>query len=172
MGRYHGLTEGTDGDIYTLQGMQVVQFTFKHGRYSIKEKIKLSIIEEFEKWLILSRLRNLLFSDGKLYITDSGLHKLLIVDMRTGHQTALGYMGEGIGQFKNPAGIISDNAGNLLLADQGNNRILVCNSFGNWIKIGAHMEENLEQPCGINLHGDDVMVACRGGVVRYQLNSK
>ena len=155
--------------------MWIIQFSKDKGLYYIKEKIKLTVVEDFSKWYILSKPRNLLYNMGRLYITDSGLHKLYMIDLTTGQQTAAGYLGGGIGQFKRPTGMVADNQGNLLLLDQGNNRILVYTSTGIWVRVVVNADkQNMEQPCGITLLGESVMVTFmgkggRGGVVRYKL---
>ena len=112
---------------------------------------------------------------GRLHISDKGLHKLLLVDLNTGQQTASGYLGEGMGQFKRPSGMVVDKEGNLLVVDQGNNRVLVYTSSGNWVRVVADGPEGMEQPCGVSVCGDSVMVAFmgnkdgRGGVLRYKM---
>ena len=112
---------------------------------------------------------------GRLHISDKGLHKLLLVDLTTGQQTASGYFGEGVGQFKRPAGMVVDKDGNLLVVDQGNNRVLVFTGSGNFVRVAAVGQEGLEQPSGISVCGDSVMVAFmgnkdgRGGLVRYKM---
>ena len=118
--------------------------------------------------------RHLLYNMGKLYISDKGLHKLLLVDLYTGQQTASGYLGEGVGQFKRPLGMVADRDGNMLVVDQGNNRVLVYSSSGNWVRVGIHGQIGLEQPCGIALCRGSLIVIYmgkegRGGVVKYKL---
>ena len=167
--KYHGLTEGMDKDIYTMQGMTIVQFSKDKGMYHIKKIINLTVVEDFDKWYILSKPRHLLYNMGRLYISDSGLHKLFMVNLSSGHQTAWGYLGEGIGQIKRPTGMVADRNGNLLLVDQGNNRIIVYTSSGIWVKVGVN---TAEQPCGIVLCGGSVMVSFMGnmgraGIVKY-----
>jgi DNA-binding beta-propeller fold protein YncE len=174
-GRYHGLSEGNDDDLYTLHGLQIVRIMKENGRYIIKEKIKLTVIKDFEKWNNLTKPRNLLYSMDKVYISDSGLHKLLMVDLITGQQMALGYLGEGIGQFQRPTGMVADKVGNLLLVDQGNNRVLLYNSSGKFIRVAIIEDrDNVEQPSGITLCGGNVFVTFmgnsgKGGVVKYKL---
>ena len=178
-GRYHGLAEGTDGDIFTLRGLEVLRFIKLEGMYVLKEKIKLEVIEAFEKWHVLSRPKNLLYCmhTSSLHITDHGLHKLLTVNMRNSHHKVAGYLGEGIGQFKRPTGMVVDSMGNLLVLDQGNNRIVVYTSSGKWVKVLIEAEEfEMDNPCGIHFYGDNVVVVFkgkggRGGMVRYKLEN-
>ena len=70
--------------------------------------------------------------------------------------------------------MVADAVGNVLLVDQGNNRILVYNSSGKFLRVGiTEDKENIEQPCGITLSGGNVLVAFmgnsgKGGVVKYK----
>ena len=173
-GQYHGLTEGENGDIFTLEDKKVVWLSKLSGRYCVKKNIQLCVLEEFDEWKRLSKPRHLLYNMGRLHVSDKGLHKLLLVDLTTGQQTASGYLGEGMGQFKRPTGMVADRMGNMLMVDEGNNRVLVYSSSGNWLRVGAYGQEGLEQPCGITVHRDCVMVVFmgkegRGAVVRYVL---
>jgi hypothetical protein len=175
VGSYHGLTEGENGDIYTMSDNKIVKFVFVDGKYKFEDEIQLSAVNEFEERRHLSKPRYLVYSKGRIHISDMGLHKLLLVDLNTGKQTATGYFGEGKGQFKCPAGMVADRDGNLLLLDQGNNRVLVYTSSGNWVKVVASgQQEGLEQPCSIFMHMNSVLVTFmgesgRGGVVRFSL---
>ena len=137
-GRYHGLTEGVNEDIFTFleKDRKIVRLIKFKDRYVIKEKIKLRVVEEFDNWKHLSKPRHLVYNMGRLHISDKGLHKLLLVDLNTGQQTASGYLGQGMGHFKRPSGLVVDKEGNLLVVDQGNNRVLVYTRSGNWVRVG------------------------------------
>merc|ERR1719154_889017 len=174
-GKYNGLAEGENGDIFTLaEGRKIVRLVKVEGRYSVKEKILLNVVEGFDEWYSLSKPRHLLYNMGRLYISDKGLHKLLLIDLSTAQQTASGYLGEGVGQFKRPTGMVADAEGNMLVVDQGNNRVLLYNSSGNCLRVGIHGQMGLEQPCCIAVCKGDLIVVYRGkdgrgGVVKYKL---
>ena len=171
-GKYRGLTEGQDGEILTLRGQEVLKFSKADGIFVLKETIKLVTLEGFEKWYTLSKPRHLLYSrgTGSLHITDYGLHKVVTIDLQTNKQSAVGYFGEGIGQLKNPAAMIADDMGNLLVLDQGNDRIVVCTSSGVWVKV---MVETIQmaKATGLSLSGNEVVVIySTGGLVRYRFD--
>jgi len=176
-GRFHGLTEGENEEIFSFSEREnkIVRLAKVKGRYCIKQWIKLTVVKEFDNWKNLSKPRHLVYNMGRLHISDKGLHKLLLVDLSTGQQTASGYLGDGVGQFKRPAGMVVDKEGNLLVVDQGNNRVLVFTGSGNFVRVAAVGQEGLEQPSGICVCEDSVMVAYTGnkegsgGLVRYKM---
>ena len=133
------------------------------------------VIKEFTNWKNLSKPRHIAYSMGRLYLSDKGLHKLLLVDLKTGEQTASGYFGEGVGQFIRPAGMVVDKEGNLLVVDEGNNRVQVYTGSGNFVRIASLGQEGLDHACGISVFGDTIMLACmgnsdgRGGLVKYKI---
>ena len=178
-GHFHGLTEGENEEIFTYSGVDtsIVSLGKVEGRYCVLERVELKVVKGFDNWKNVSKPRYLVYNMGRLHLSDKGLHKLFLVDLKTGQQTASGYFGEGVGQFKRPAGMVVDR-GNLLVVDQGNNRVLVFSGSGNFIRVAAFGPKGLEQPCGISVWGDRVMVACmgnregRGGIVQYKIQHK
>ena len=163
-GIYHGLTEGENGEIFTISDNSIVKFVKYNDMYKLEVKIHLDVVDVDRKYF--SKPRNLIYNMGNLHISDIGLHRLLLVDLSTGNQTASGYLGDGVGQFKRPAGMVADRDGNLLVLDQGNNRVLVHRESGKWVKVAASGPEGLEQPSGIIVWGDYVMVTFMGSDVR------
>ena len=53
--------------------------------------------------------RFLHYSCDKIFVTDLGLHKMYIVDLKTGEQAIHGNYGSNHGQFTKPTGLISDD---------------------------------------------------------------
>ena len=133
------------------------------------------VIKEFTNWKNLSKPRHIAYSMGRLYLSDKGLHKLLLVDLKTGEQKASGYFGEGVGQFIRPAGMVVDKEGNLLVVDEGNSRVQVYTGSGNFVRIAFLGQEGLDHACGISVFMDTVIVACmgnsngRGGLAKYKI---
>jgi len=177
-GRFHGLTEGEDEEIFTYSGKDrnIVRLVQDHGIYRVQGRINLRVIKEFTNWKNLSKPRHIAYSMGRLHLSDKGLHKLLLVDLKTGDQTAFGYFGEGVGQFRRPAGMVVDKEGNLLVVDEGNNRVQVYTGSGNFVRIASLGQEGLDHACGISVFGDTIMLACmgnsdgRGGLVKYKID--
>ena len=146
----------------------------ENGKYKVN-KIKLRVVKEFDNWKNLSNPKNIIYSQGKIFISDRGLHKVFVVDLVSGQQTAFGYLGEGLGQFKRPAGMVADSDGNLLVVDEGNNRVPMYTGSGTFVKVAAVAPKDFQYPCGISVWGDTVMVAFmgkkfgKGGVIKYKL---
>ena len=69
--------------------------------------------------------RFLHFSRDTLYISDMGLHKVYIVNMKDKKARVLGEYGAHPGFLNEPAGISCDGNGNIIVADSKNNRIQV-----------------------------------------------
>jgi len=143
-GVFHGLAEGSGGEIYTLSKNKTGEMCLKkvskdnsdsRSRFKICGQIKLSVIQTFNDWKPLSKTRFLTYSNGKVMITDLGLHKLYMIDLVTGEQTASGYMGTKVGQFQRPTGVVADEWGNLVVGDSENNRLVVFNKVRQLVKI-------------------------------------
>merc|ERR1719228_2294600 len=116
-----------------------------------------SSVENFEEWRTLAKTRFLMFCQGKVFITDLGLHKVYIIDLRRGQQTAQGYMGSGLGKFLGPAGMVCDDSGNILVADSGNNRLVVANKKGDLVRVGKS-DDQYYCPCDMVRVDNTVLV--------------
>ncbi|KNZ68552.1 NHL repeat containing protein [Thermincola ferriacetica] len=77
-----------------------------------------------------------LLVDGKyLYIADVYQSRILVCDLPQRRIIrTMGSFGTGRGQLKYPHGMAVDKAGNLYVADSGNNRIVVFNKNGRYLK--------------------------------------
>ena len=81
-----------------------------NGFYKFDANIKLKMFKSFpNKDKEASNARFLHFHNGKIFITDLGLHKMYIIDLKTGEQTIHGFFGSNPGQFSKPTGLISDD---------------------------------------------------------------
>eukprot|EP00092_Neocalanus_flemingeri_P016904 GFUD01018283.1.p1 GENE.GFUD01018283.1~~GFUD01018283.1.p1 ORF type:complete len:1018 (+),score=268.26 GFUD01018283.1:39-3092(+) len=180
-GVFHGLTEGPNGEIFTIG-------TNKLGRPVVKKldrtlasyrwggRILLTVVLEFENWKTLSQARFLLYSDQKIFITDEGLHKLYVVDLSTWKQVVSGYMGSKPGQFKCPTGLVADDLGNLLVGDSDNNRLVVYTGEGKFGKVVDHGDWRFSSPHDLARQGRSVLAVFKGikegemgTVVRYKI---
>ena len=182
-GEYHGLSEGQNGEIFTLSkniaGQPCVKKLVKtSSNYTYGGHIPLSAIQEFDNWEILSQVRFLMYSNKKIYITDEGLHKMYIVDLIVGKQMVIGYLGSKSGQFKKPTGLMVDDLGNVLVGDSDNNRLLVYTMEGKFLKIVTQQEDwRYSSPHALVRKGNSVLAVFRGegmgdkgAIVKYKVS--
>merc|ERR1712227_1134567 len=71
---------------------------------------------------------------GRIFVTDLGLHKIYMVDLENEDQVTCGYYGSRPGQFSKPTGIVTDDHGNVLLADRDNKRLMLFNKNLQFVK--------------------------------------
>jgi YYY domain-containing protein len=70
--------------------------------------------------------------DGKVWVTDTGNHRLAVYDADLGHRQIVGKRGSGNGEFSSPVGIAAAPTGDVYVADTGNHRIQVFDVDGNF----------------------------------------
>ena len=78
--------------------------------------------------------------DGKLYLTDSFVYRLIRLDNITGaNSTAFGTGGNGVNQFINPSQIAFDTQNRIYIIDTNNARVVRMDDFTgtNWTTYGA-----------------------------------
>ena len=181
-GSFSGLTEGDSGEIFTLTCLRrnssyfIQRLTLgPNNFYKFSGQIQLHIVDSFANCK-QSRPRFLTFSNKKLFITDSGLHKFYLVDLQTRSQQAFGYQGTSPGQLLQPTGLLADQSGQLIIAD-GNRRLSVYSQTGQFIKVALQGEEDLVAVQNIRRFKDHLMVLksstkerrSSGAVLWYQL---
>lgn len=116
----------------------------------------------------------------KLFVSDSNNHRIQIFDISGEYPVysatigVTGEMSNDVGKFNSPSRIALDANGNLYVVDTGNNRIQICKENGDW--NCSIFEDNLNNPLGIAVHGDDVYIAdtynwrilkCSGGICHH-----
>jgi len=180
-GRFYGLTEGENDEIFTFCGHDCTIVRLGIGRatgmYYVKQRICLKIMKEFENWRSLSRPSHILYSMGRIMMSDKGLHKIFTIDLVSGQHGVWGYLGYGLGQFRRPCGMVVDDEGNLLVIDQGNHRLLVFKISGSFVKVAALGPDGYKQPSGLSVVGNTVMVTFMGnkegmgGVIQYKMKA-
>jgi hypothetical protein len=187
LGGFSGLAEGQDGAVLALRGEFLVCLSLgrrKRARrnYTKWKFVKLDCLETFDQWASLSKPRHLAYSQGRVHITDRGLHKVLTVELATGLQAAAGYLGSGPGQWRRPAGILADEAGNLLVVDRDNHRLSIFSRTGafvrtvvsEWASPGA-AGPGARGGAALRRVGDAVWLVCTGAgggggaLVRFQV---
>lgn len=66
----------------------------------------------------------------KLYVTDSGHSRIVVLSIQGSFVMQMGSLGEGWGQLKEPVGIAVTEKGEIWVADSGNNRLVVYDATG------------------------------------------
>lgn len=184
-GKFSGLAANEMGDVFTLhqdlsggtyvkclrqQLVKNQKATFQwHG-----ERILLSVVERFSGWKTRSKCWFLTAKKSKLFITDTGLNKIYTVNMKTGVQDVFGYLGTNDQQLKGPTGVLTDDDGNLLVCDSGNNRLLVFTETGDFLRV-ADTHHKYSTPFGLIRHENTVVTVYQGkqvggaaALVRYR----
>jgi len=182
-GSFNGLTEGSDGEIFTISKNEKRETFLKrltkenlNSKFKVAGRFHLEVIQTFNDWQTLTKTRFLTYCRGNIIITDLGLHKLYTVDLHTGEQTACGYMGSKMGQFQRPTGLVADDVGNLVIGDSDNNRLVVFNKAGQMVRIVPHHKGLYYLPNDL-LRVENSLLAVymaiderqQGAVVRYKL---
>jgi len=104
------------------------------------------IIAEKDK----SKCRFLTYQLGNLYITDLGLDCVYVLDPATTTVKVFGKSGSGDGQFSDPAGLVVDCFGNIVVADSRNHRLCLFTNTGKFLcKVGLSPEAS--RPSGVVL---------------------
>jgi len=93
--------------------------------------------------------------DGRLYVVDSGNHRVVVYGSEGKPLSTFGKRGHGEGEFSDPVGIASDASGTIYVADSGNNRIQIFDHDGGYRSQFAVVEEGKAvRPVDIAVTGD------------------
>ena len=63
--------------------------------------------------------------DGKIFVSDTGNHRLQIFHADGTPLYEFGGKGNRPGEFRNPCGVVVNSKGKIYVADEGNNRVQV-----------------------------------------------
>ena len=181
-GVFFGLTEGPNEEILTIEKERdseqlfIIKYVTTEKGYRWNSSINIYVHQEFDNWKTLSRARFLVQKDGKVFISDQGLHKIYVVDLANGDQKVWGYLGSNPGQINGPLGMLTDDMGNLLIGDRGNNCLQVFRSNGNAVKIINDFDFKCMSPYGLYrcMDGNVYVVFMgkeEGAVAKFSLKS-
>lgn len=104
-------------------------------------------------------------SDGRVYVSDTALDRIMIFENDGSPVGAFGQLGSGPSDFNDPAQLAFDSVFNLWVADAGNHRIKKFSSAGSLLAIyGSFGTGNLQfdRPLGIGTQGTTVYIADTG----------
>jgi len=144
-GRFNGLAKAEGGDFVSTQKNKdmktrivVIGQVNGKGEYVIKNisNLFINVITNNMK----SKVRFLAVHAGKIYASDLGLDSIYVVDMQTGSQISWDF------ECKTPCGMLVDDLGNVLLADSGNNRLVVLNTDGQFVREFGALVEGASAP--------------------------
>ena len=139
-GKCYGVASDGEGNILTIntnpkgipncitrQGeTDILRINFETN--TILEKIELvDIITDN----VRSKCRFLNCEGSNVYVVDLGLNRTYILDLERQQVKMFGAAGQNIGEFKDPAGMVVDSMGDMIIADAGNNRLQVFDQFKN-----------------------------------------
>lgn len=133
-------------DCVTKKGeTDILRINFEKG--TITEKIELvDVIENARQ----SKCRFLHCDGSKVYVVDLGLDQVYVLTLGETAVRKFGKKGKGPGEFSEPAGLVTDSYGNMIIADAGNHRLQVFDKKRNYkgfVKVSA----SIQRPSGIYL---------------------
>jgi len=147
----YGLAQDMEGRLVTIMESRRPRKTdllfFNHGTGELVKKIEMDDIIPNKP---MSKCRFLTYQLGKLYITDLGLDCVYILDPNTVNTKVFGSSGSGPGELSDPAGLVVDTAGNIIVADSKNHRLCVFSSEGKFV-CDVKLSPPTRRPSGVVL---------------------
>ena len=102
-------------------------------------------------------------STGKVYVTDSQDHHVLVFTEEGEHLSTLGRHGQGKGELERPFGVAVDAGGTVYVGEWGNRRVSVFNSEGHFVMSFGRRGEgsgDFEHPRGLAVDSCGVVYVC------------
>jgi len=147
----YGLAQDKEGRLVTIMESKRPRKTdllfFNLGTGELVKKIEMDDIIPNKP---MSKCRFLTYQLGKLYITDLGLDCVYILDPMTVNTKVFGSSGSGPGELSDPAGLVVDTAGNIIVADSKNHRLCVFSSDGKFV-CDVKLSPPTRRPSGVVL---------------------
>ena len=100
---------------------------------------------------------------GRILVADSELHRIQSFDDEGNLLSAYGSPGTGAGQFNTPQGLAVDSGGRVIVADQGNNRLVVLGFDGTEFSYLDSFDAGFSGPTGVALETRDHFVVADTG---------
>ena len=97
-------------------------------------------------------------SNGRVYVVESGNHRIQILNSDLSYVGTFGKRGSGKGQFDCPRHIACDSTGNVYVADNDNHRIQVFTAEGKFLRMFGRRGEGrgeLNWPYGVAIDSSD-----------------
>jgi hypothetical protein len=100
---------------------------------------------------------------GRILVADSELHRIQAFDDEGNLLSAYGSPGSDVGQFNTPQGLAVDSNGRVIVADQGNNRLVVLSYDGTEFGYLGSFDAGFSGPTGVAVDAwDHIVVADTG----------
>jgi len=147
----YGLAQDKEGRLVTIMETRrqkktdLLFFDLETGKLARKIEME-DIIADKSR----SKCRFLTYQLGKLYITDLGLDCVYILDPATISVKVFGSTGSGLGQLSDPAGLVVDTVGNMIVADSKNHRLCLYDMEGKFI-CNLTLSPEARRPSGVVL---------------------
>jgi len=149
--RCYGLAQDKEGRLVTIMESRRPRKTdllfFNLGTGELVKKIEM---EDIIPNMSMSKCRFLTYQLGKLYITDLGMDCVYVLDPNTVNTKVFGSSGSGPGELSDPAGLVVDIAGNIIVADSKNHRLCVFSSEGKYV-CDVKLSPPTRRPSGVVL---------------------
>jgi len=114
------------------------------------ELVKRIELEDIITNKALSKCRFLIFHLNKLYITDLGMDCVYVLDPYTRNAKVFGKSGSGPGELSDPAGLVLDTVGTMIVADSKNHRLCVFTRDGKFVS-NVSLSPDAKRPSGVTL---------------------
>ena len=149
-GTFHGLAQGPDATLFTIlrsSAKSILKVLRMDQNFIFKWSYatELIVAQKYPDWG-LSSCNYLTINKGIVYISDTGLKKVYMVDLKTHHQAASQL------SFEQPSGLMVDEKDNVLVADCC--KIVLCDSKLQVFKV---LIDGLPFLCDILQHGSFVL---------------
>ena len=152
--RIRGVAVSHNGDVFVSANSYIQVFNSNGLK-------KLQIVKRYPRDCQLNSPLGLTILDEVLYMVDSGSHRVQKFTLTGEYLGQFGSRGSGEGQFNTPHGICSDERGQLLVADNDNDRVQVFTVDGTFVRSVS---------CGDSSGPFDVAVD-NSGKIHVTLNS-
>jgi len=147
----YGLAQDKEGRLITIMESRRPRKTdLLFFDLSTGELVKKIEMEDIIANKGLSKCRFLTYELGKLYITDLGLDCVYILDPVTINAKVFGSSGSDPGQLCDPAGLVVDTVGNIIVADSKNHRLCVFSAEGKFV-CHVSLSPETRRPSGVAL---------------------
>jgi len=171
--RCYGLAQDKEDRLVTIMETRrprktdLLFFDINTGKLSRKIEMEDIISDK-----IKSKCRFLTYQLDRLYITDLGLDCVYILDPATISVKVFGSSGSEPGKLSDPAGLVVDSVGNMVVADSRNHRLCLFNQDGKFVS-NVSLNPETRRPSGVvldnynrelyvlNLQGKDAMIKYR-----------